>query len=201
MPKRELSTSWWNVIRRKMTATPAKEYLTACPDCGSLMWLMRGKYGRFYKCRRLDCRGTKGAHLDGRPRRDTGPEPLIRARRQARDAIHKIVLERTRRYRKENAEAKARGRAWWTHHHLACCEFDFQDVLGMANLPPVPIHPSRRRRWTPPWEPKGFNLRKRTIEECERIAQAADVVLRRLRGHAWDRVLVDALDASLKAFE
>jgi hypothetical protein len=31
---RELSTKWWNVIRRSIRATPATEHKVACPDCG-----------------------------------------------------------------------------------------------------------------------------------------------------------------------
>jgi len=39
-----------------------------CPECDSIMILKNSKYGKFYGCSKYPlCKGTHGAHPDGRP--------------------------------------------------------------------------------------------------------------------------------------
>lgn len=204
---KELSTAWWNVIRRQMNATPAKPHPVPCPDCGSQTHLMRGKYGRFYKCWRFDCHGTAGANLDGTPRKPKGPRALTRARIRARNAVHRVVVERDR-IAQEKTEwrcIRCHGESWWNEPHtLANCKDDFRAIYFAAKLEPIAIKLRNGRKWMPQWEPVGLHLRKRTIEECERVVAAAEAHLRSVleeedrrlriaRGHAWDVVLVGTL--------
>jgi hypothetical protein len=204
---RELSTAWWNVVRRKMRATAAKAYPVKCPDCGSSTHLMEGKFGRFYKCCRFDCSGTHGARLDGKPVKPKGPRDLVRARVRAREAVQRVVAERDRIERETVQWKRAFGCGpWWNHDHtFANCKDDFRTIVFAAKLPPVTLR--RRpgsREWRPFWAPVGLYLRKRSVEECERVIKAAeehirttlaeaDAQIRRKRGHAWDRVLVGTL--------
>lgn len=45
-----------------------QEYALNCPECGSPMALRSSRYGLFYGCTRYPkCKGTHGAHADGRP--------------------------------------------------------------------------------------------------------------------------------------
>jgi hypothetical protein len=201
-PARELSTKWWNVIRRKMRATATKEYAVECPDCGSSpMHLLDGKYGRFYKCPRLDCRGTLGAKLDGTPRVQRGPPELLDARRRAREAVHRVVVERDRALAEEVESRKARGLDWWNcAHKLASCKDEFRIIVFGARLDPVSTTSRRRNRKirvSPPvssfWHACGLFIRRRNVEECERIIEAATIVLRRVRKNAWDKVFDDAI--------
>lgn len=46
----------------------AKAHELECPECGSAMRLRESRHGLFYGCSRYpDCRGTHGAHPDGKP--------------------------------------------------------------------------------------------------------------------------------------
>lgn len=57
------------------------------PDCGAPMELRQSKYGLFYGCTRFPaCRGTHGAHPDGRPL----GTPADKATRQARMDAHRV---------------------------------------------------------------------------------------------------------------
>lgn len=236
--KRELSTAPHNVVRRQMRVTPFKTYRVKCPDCGSSpMNLWSGRWGRFYKCLRLDCHGTRGARLDGRTCKETGSRALKDARRRARDTVFLVVLQRFMIAQRRVAEKRMAGEIlaqdladkvdrlardrfgvgggaadaimsvyrdhdWWNEHHvLSGCQDDFREIVFAAKLPPV--HVRERRRVTklaaricplPPVHPVGLFLRRRSIEECERVVIAATEHLRKLRGHAWDRVLVGTLD-------
>lgn len=197
---RELSQTWWDVIRRKMRAVTATERPVACPDCGSPMHLMEGKFGRFYKCCRFDCRGTLGAHLDGSPRTQRGPAALLDARCRARDAVHRVVRERDRALEEEVAFKRANGLAWWScDHHLASCKDVFRIIVFGAKLEPIREAPRKKDplRIRAYWHPCGLFLRRRSIEECERVIEAATVVLRRVRKNAWDKVVDEAFDAGL----
>jgi hypothetical protein len=52
-----------------MTAAPLQHAL-ACPECGCPMALRPSRFGPFYGCtawRQTGCRGSHGAHPDGRP--------------------------------------------------------------------------------------------------------------------------------------
>lgn len=79
-----------------------------CGDCGAAMVLKRSKHGLFYSCSRyLDCRGTHGAHADGRPL----GVPADAVTRQARIEAHAIFDEwwRTNRVPRDSA-----------YRHLSC---------------------------------------------------------------------------------
>src|SRR5271155_4024917 len=92
---RPFSTAWWNVIRRRMNATEAREDRSVrCPDCDGPMHLMRGRYGRFYRCWRYECLGTVGARLDGTPRKPKGSPELLEARARATKAMSFVVRAR-----------------------------------------------------------------------------------------------------------
>lgn len=57
----------------------------ACPDCGSPMVLRPSRYGQFYGCSQFPaCRGTHGAHPDGKPL----GVPANTETKQARIAAH-----------------------------------------------------------------------------------------------------------------
>lgn len=44
------------------------EYRVWCADCGAIMRLRSSRHGPFYGCSRYpQCRGTHGAHADGKP--------------------------------------------------------------------------------------------------------------------------------------
>ena len=194
--KRELSTKWWNVIRRQINATQARVFNVPCPDCGSGMFLAQGRYGRFYRCSIPDCRGTWGARLDGTPRKPRGPADLLQARERARDAVHRLLVERQFVNARLVEEKRAAGLSWWnTPTGILACKDDLHSIWLDAKLPPVPVPMKKRRRSvglraTAFW-PSGLFLRRRTIEECQRVEAAANILLRRIRKHAWDRVLLD----------
>src|SRR5271170_4155996 len=136
-----------------MRATTAVEYQVKCPDCGSQTHLMAGKYGRFYQCCRIDCSGTRGAHLDGKPIKPTGSRDLVRARIRARNAVHRMVLERDRIERETvqwkqlcGVQASQRSTrveawtsvAWWNHDHsFLSCKDDFRAIAFAAKLEPI----------------------------------------------------------------
>lgn len=57
-----------------------------CPDCGAPMALRSGRHGPFYSCTRYPaCKGSHGAHPDGRPL----GTPADAATRAARVAAHR----------------------------------------------------------------------------------------------------------------
>lgn len=58
-----------------------------CGDCGAPMEIRPSKYGCFYGCTRYpDCRGTHGAHSDGRPK----GIPANKETREARIRAHRV---------------------------------------------------------------------------------------------------------------
>lgn len=62
-----------------------------CPDCGSEMRLRDGPFRQFYSCPRFPrCRGSHGAHSDGRPLGVPGDEKTKAARKRAHAALKKI---------------------------------------------------------------------------------------------------------------
>jgi ssDNA-binding Zn-finger/Zn-ribbon topoisomerase 1 len=74
-----------------------------CGECGAEMKLRPSRYGHFYGCTRFpDCRGTHGAHADGRPL----GIPADRETREARTHAHQVFdafwrargLERNKAY-------------------------------------------------------------------------------------------------------
>jgi ssDNA-binding Zn-finger/Zn-ribbon topoisomerase 1 len=179
-PERALSTAWWNVVRRKMRATPAEaDESVRCPDCDGPMFLMEGRFGRFYKCEEWGCQGTHGAHLDGRPRqpRNVPPELLearqraARAVRQLLTAVRERVVPDTTFFRSASVNIKP----------------DIEKVIWLAELGGTAIWPIRQN------EP-GLHLRKRTIEECRRVEAAANKWRREKYPCAWDHVGLDGLE-------
>jgi len=47
---------------------PAAAIVVKCGECGSTMALKESRYGKFWGCTRYPvCKGTHGAHPDGRP--------------------------------------------------------------------------------------------------------------------------------------
>lgn len=62
-----------------------------CADCGSEMRLRPSKYGKFYGCVRYpQCKGTHGAHPDGRPLGKPATLETKRARIAAHDTFDRI---------------------------------------------------------------------------------------------------------------
>jgi hypothetical protein len=181
MAPRELSTRWWNVIRRQVRATKAVEHDVTCPDCGTpKASLIAGRFGRFYRCQRLDCFGGVSAKLDGTPRRQRGSPEEHEARRRARDAVGAVVRERERI--SEVVEAFVRGERdghavhrWWNLRACGASE-DFQAIATLAELQPL----ERRKVRTdllgdillPHGGPVPLRVRRRSIVECERIVKA-----------------------------
>jgi ssDNA-binding Zn-finger/Zn-ribbon topoisomerase 1 len=48
--------------------TISQKALVKCGECGALMELRDSRYGKFYGCTRFpECRGTHGAHENGKP--------------------------------------------------------------------------------------------------------------------------------------
>ena len=61
-----------------------------CGDCGAPMVLRSSKYGPFYGCSRWpDCKGTHGAHPDGKPK----GTPADANTRKARVTAHRVFDE------------------------------------------------------------------------------------------------------------
>ena len=197
MAAKELSTSWWNVIRRQMRATQATCHPVFCPDCGSTTRLKEGRYGRFYRCDRYECQGTVGARLDGTPCPPKGSPELLEARLQAQSAMRLLVLEHEMLCEDEK-KANKKHIEWWEGFDpprpWVSCKEDFRAVVaeaGLAGFDPWPV-----RRVEP-----GVHIRRRSLDECERIIAAAtkrylliceqrDDLRRRQRGLKWDRVYV-----------
>lgn len=182
-----LSTKWYNVIRRQLRATPVT-YVgdpPPCPDCGCETDLREGRYGRFYECENLfACTGTVGARLDGTPRQPRGTSPeLLQARLRARDAVHAVILEASRRAKPD------------TQWHPGLSYSDVGILLDKIL--------KRARVWEDPgWlipttSAPGLMLRKRNLRELARIEAAAHEELRLLRWTPyWDRLSGDVLQES-----
>ena len=172
----EPSTKWWNVIRRKVRAVkPVKErFDITCPDCGNLTHMMEGKYGRFYRCDYYLCQGTHGAKLDGTPRNERGSPEELEARDQTRVAIHKFITEIIRRRREADRI---------TYDYPYNYGLQLEDIKKILLEAEVSFDPKK----------PGFHLRKRTIEECRRIEDAAEHQLRLSRRNAWDHIILDEL--------
>jgi ssDNA-binding Zn-finger/Zn-ribbon topoisomerase 1 len=84
-----------------------------CPDCGSKMILRTtdkirtrdGKARVFFGCSRFpECRGTHGAHPDGRPLGVPGNAEVKRLRREVHSLLDEIFGEWKELSRKEKAE-------------------------------------------------------------------------------------------------
>lgn len=62
-----------------------------CADCGAPMVLRPSKYGQFYGCSTFPaCRGTHGAHPDGRPLGKPATLETKRARMEAHQQFDKL---------------------------------------------------------------------------------------------------------------
>ena len=76
-----------------------------CADCGSEMDLRNSRYGKFYGCRRYpECKGTHGAHPDGKPL----GVPANAATKLARIAAHAAFDELWKSGRMKRGQAYAR---------------------------------------------------------------------------------------------
>jgi ssDNA-binding Zn-finger/Zn-ribbon topoisomerase 1 len=90
-----------------------------CPDCGALMILRPSKYGLFYGCRNFPaCKGTHGAHPDGRPL----GVPADRATKEARIRAH-AAFDAIWEPGKISGRKRRRGRAYtWLAKRMGCQE-------------------------------------------------------------------------------
>ena len=61
-----------------------------CPECGGAMTLKGGRFGTFYGCLADGCRGSHGAHPDGRPVGVPADARTKRARISAHDAFDRL---------------------------------------------------------------------------------------------------------------
>jgi ssDNA-binding Zn-finger/Zn-ribbon topoisomerase 1 len=79
---------------------PGKRDDLLCAECGASMVLRPSKYGLFYGCTKFpECRGTHGAHADGRPKGTPGNAVTKKARIEAHrifDQIWKSGLVKNR---------------------------------------------------------------------------------------------------------
>ena len=80
-----------------MTAPHAPQFAAVvemqCPECGAPMTLRGGKYGPFYGCIefvRTGCRGSHGAHPDGKPLGKPGDAETRQARIRAHAAFDRL---------------------------------------------------------------------------------------------------------------
>lgn len=80
--------------------------ILVCPDCGAPMVLKPSRYGQFYGCSRWSdtgCRGSHGAHPDGRPMGTPANAETKRARIEAHAAFDRLWkngrMSRKRAYR------------------------------------------------------------------------------------------------------
>ena len=65
-----------------------REHPIECAECGAIMHLIHAKYGLFYSCSKFpECRGTHGAHPDGRPL----GVPATAAVRKLRREVHELA--------------------------------------------------------------------------------------------------------------
>jgi len=61
-----------------------------CPECGAEMILRKSKYGMFYGCSRFPlCKGTHGAHPNGKPLGFPGNKHLKRLRMLAHKELER----------------------------------------------------------------------------------------------------------------
>jgi ssDNA-binding Zn-finger/Zn-ribbon topoisomerase 1 len=215
---RELSTAWWNVIRRQMRATPAEEDSDVrCPDCDGPMYLMKGRYGRFYKCNRYECKGTHGATLAGKARKPKGSATLLMARKRARVAMSVVFAARDDLHQTEMPDDVEHwsyptycscGKEWY---HLrpksGDAKPDLKFIIEEAGLVPTTLLGSYKAGLlSARAEYKlGIHIQRRSVDECLRIEAAAKtryewlveekkLVECRRRGNAWDHVYVGTLD-------
>ena len=61
------------------------------PGCGSTMSLRHGRFRLFYGCDRFpECKGSHGAHPDGRPLGTPAPQATKDARKRAHDVFDRL---------------------------------------------------------------------------------------------------------------
>lgn len=71
-----------------------REFTIVCAECDGDMQLRSSKYGVFYSCRRYpECRGSHGAHPDGKPLGTPGNSPT----KQMRHSAHQVFDQLWRR--------------------------------------------------------------------------------------------------------
>jgi hypothetical protein len=111
--------------------------------------------------------------------------------------VQLVVLERDHYEQLKIATMKAKGLAWWNcEHHLSNCKVEFDDIERVAKLDRIVTHRDRRSYWK-----RGLFIRRRSLEECERIVEAAGILRegvqerirdeeRRQRNNAWDKVML-----------
>lgn len=185
-----LSDKWYNVIRRQVRATQITYQgpLPACPDCGSLTYPNKGRYGRFYRCIHYGCGGTHGARLDGTPRkRRPESEALVETRR----VIRQLVLVEEQRAIARNdidldmcglirdLEKPARvGSAYVRYKSKQPCHHRFGTFEAILSIRRV----------------EGLGLRYRSPAELEAIRRAAQQLIHQRRRNAWDHLVLDEVD-------
>lgn len=184
---RELSTKWYNVLRREMSRTRVT-YAgdpPACPNCLGSMMLAQGRYGRFYLCEGSLCHGTVGAHLDGTPRRPR----ISPSHERARTAI-RLYLDTWEQHKALEETPK------WT---LRIFEAESMDALLKRLAREVPGSGKTRRfaqvragasdDWPFTIRMHGLFLKHRTEAELVQIAQIADELRSKLSyGDFFDRL-------------
>lgn len=178
----ELSTKWYNVIRRELRASAVTYIgdLPDCPDCGSDTYLTAGRYGRYYKCENFGCSGTVGARLDGTPRKPRGSPEILEARRRVREAVAAVLVEERRKPLAPNI---------WLPPGQDYMEVGpiLSRILERAEVEEYRLFGGRVR--------EGLYLRQRSLEELRRIEAAAKEELRALRWTPyWTRLIREATD-------
>jgi hypothetical protein len=179
----ELSTKWYNVIRRELRATPVtyEGDPPECPDCGCETHLNQGRYGRFYECENIfACKGTVGARLDGTPRVIRETRTHREARLRARAVVHECLQKACC-----PPEAETSWTEWGSNYSYSMVSSLLARILKRAEV------------WRDPgWllvraeSPQYLHLRRRNLKELARIEAAAKEELRLLRWTPyWDRLI------------
>jgi hypothetical protein len=113
-----------------------------CPECEAPMVLKPSRYGHFYGCSQwaeTGCKGSHGAHPDGRPL----GVPANQATKQARSRAHAVFDQLWMRYESKARRRRARiaayrwlaaslGRPESTVHIGAMTESECDDVIRLV---------------------------------------------------------------------
>lgn len=119
-----------------MPDTPASPHVVACGDCGAPMVLRPSRFRPFWSCTRFpECRGTHGAHPDGRPLGVPANAATRAARIQAHAAFDSLWrsggMSRSAAYR---WLAKAMGRS--EVHMSGLSQPECDEVIRLVNERP-----------------------------------------------------------------